>query len=89
MKACASLWFFIGVFGAERYKNLRCLRRESRSSLPRNPLIALPVCLPIMNLLYRAFAILPFAVTYFTAEKHTVSFDNRSVVASVDSRRFR
>ena len=39
-----------------------------------------PASLRIMNRLYNAFAILALAVVHVTAESHTVSFDNRSVV---------
>ena len=37
-------------------------------------------------MLYRIFFILALAVAYVTAEKHIVSFDNRSVIAFANSK---
>ena len=75
--SCTSFWlkgiktWHVFVDGASAY----CLKAFDDFS---------PTGFPIMNMLYRIFAVLALVVAYVAAEKHVVSFDNRSVVASVN-----
>jgi len=50
---------------------------EGHTLLSQRPLTTPPANLQIVNMLYKIFAILALAVTYVTAEKHVVTFDNR------------
>jgi hypothetical protein len=48
-----------------------------------------PTNLPVMNLLLKVSAVLALVTGYVAAESHTISFDNRSVVSLVGSKKQR